>query len=66
MSVPIWHTRCAMIFDEWARRYSLTPEEFSEILDEDGKPIEGYGERCATYFTKIAREMDAKNELPLP
>jgi hypothetical protein len=31
------------------------------MLDKDGKPIEGYGERCAVYFTQLLNEIDATN-----
>ena len=61
---PIWHQRMALAFDEWALRYARAPEEFDNILDKDGKPVEGYGERCAVYFTQLLNEMDANNELP--
>jgi len=57
--------RMAMIFNEWAKRYSESPDEFSEILDGDGKPIEDYGDRCTAYFKKIANEMDAEGVLPV-
>ena len=56
--------RMAAVFDEWAKRYAESPDEFSEILDEDGKPVTGYGERCARYFEQIAREMDEAGVLP--
>ena len=57
--------RMAMIFNEWARRYSETPNEFGAILDSNGKPIEDYGQRCTVYFKKIAGEMDAVGALPV-
>ncbi|MAT51421.1 MAG: hypothetical protein CMK32_09595 [Porticoccaceae bacterium] len=56
--------RMAMIFNEWARRYSESPESFTEVLDADGKPIEDYGECCVETFKSIADEMDAKGLLP--
>lgn len=58
--------RMTLIFDEWARRYSENPDDFENILDENGNPVEGYGESCALYFAMIAQEMDANGLLPLP
>lgn len=58
--------RMTLIFDEWARRYSENPDDFQNILDENGNPVEGYGESCALYFAMIAQEMDANGLLPLP
>lgn len=50
--------RLIRIFDEWLNRYATNPEEFNtELLDEEGKPIEGYGERCAVYFEKLNNEL---------
>jgi hypothetical protein len=49
----------AAVFNEWARRYAANPEDFDEILDAEGKPVEDYGDRCAVYFHKIADEMEA-------
>lgn len=62
----IIHERLAIIFNEWALRYSKNPEEFGEILNEDGKPVEDYGEQCAIYFCEIANELDSKGLLPKP
>lgn len=47
----------AAIFNEWNRRYSENPDEFSNSLDENGKPIEDYGENCAAYFLKLEEEI---------
>lgn len=58
------HARMAGVFNEWARRYAEDPASFGEVLDKDGKPITDYGAQCATYFTQIAGEMDAKGQLP--
>ena len=58
--------RMAAIFNEWARRYAENPDDFGEILDADGKPVEDYGQRSALYFEKIADEMDAAGQLPRP
>ena len=55
-----------MIFNEWAARYAENPEEFSEILGEDGKPVADYGESCMRYFIKVANEMDESGMLPSP
>lgn len=56
--------RMALIFDEWNRQYSEDPEAFDECLDEDGKPVQGYGHRAANTFAKIADQMDAEGKLP--
>lgn len=58
------HTRMAMIFDEWNRRYHDDPEAFMGLSDSEGNPVIGFGELCATYFTQIAEEMDAIEALP--
>ena len=58
--------RMAAIFNEWARRYAENPDDFGEIIDADGKPVEDYGQRSALYFEKIADEMDAAGQLPRP
>lgn len=65
-TTEIRHARMAAIFNEWARRYSEAPEEFGDILDENGKPVEDYGELCTHYFEKISREMDEAGDLPCP
>lgn len=57
--------RMAMIFNEWARRYSESPDEFGEMLDGDGNLISDYGQRCTAYFKRIANEMDAAGVLPV-
>jgi len=56
--------RMAAIFNEWAKRYAENPSEFSEVLDENGNPVKGYGENCAIYFEKLAKELDEKDLLP--
>jgi hypothetical protein len=56
--------RMAAIFNEWARRYAESPDEFGAILDADGKPVEDYGQRCAIYFAEIAAAM--AGDLPQP
>lgn len=53
-----------MIFNEWADRYAKNPDEFGEILGEDGKPVADYGELCMRYFCNIADEMDETGLLP--
>ena len=50
--------KTARIFNEWAKRYSEKPEEFSDILDDNGKPVSDYGDRCAIYFNKLSAELD--------
>lgn len=62
MTLP--EIRCKMIFNEWAERYAENPEDFGEILDDDGVPIEDYGETAMRYFFKIASEMDNAGKLP--
>jgi hypothetical protein len=47
----------AAVFNEWAKRYSETPDAFGEILDENGKPVTDCGDVCAEYFSQIAKEM---------
>lgn len=58
--------RMTAIFNEWARRYAANPDEFSDILDADGKPVEDYGQCCTIYFEKIADEMTQAGLLTLP
>lgn len=53
-----------MIFNEWAARYAANPDEFSEILGDDGKPVTDYGENCMRHFIKVANEMDEAGLLP--
>jgi hypothetical protein len=57
-------TRMTMIFNEWARRYAEKPDDWSEILDEEGKPFNDYGESAMRTFCKIAKEMDDSGLLP--
>ena len=62
----ITQQRMAAIFNEWARLYAQNPDDFGEILDADGSPVEDYGHKCAIYFCQIAYDMDSKGLLPLP
>jgi len=62
----ITRERMTMIFNEWAKRYSESPDEFSDILDDEGNPVSDYGENCAIYFEKLANEMDNNGLLPTP
>ena len=62
----IIHRRMALIFNEQAERYAKNPDEFGEILNEDGTVVSDYGETSAIYFNKIADEMDSENLLPKP
>lgn len=57
--------RMAIVFDEWAARYAEKPDEFMEVLTDEGKPVEGYGACCALYFDRLARELDAAGRLPV-
>lgn len=59
-------TRMAMVFNEWAKRYADNPAAFSDVLGEDGRPVEDYGVCCALYFEQLADEMDAAGLLPRP
>jgi len=45
------------LFNTWNKRYAKDPSSFSDSLDEDGKPIEDYGECCAVYFQKLYNEL---------
>jgi len=47
----------AALFNEWAKRYSKNPSEFSDVLDKDGNPVSDYGILCTEYFTKLTKEM---------
>lgn len=58
--------RMAMIFNEWAKRACEHPEDFEDFKDEDGNPVDDYGEACSMYFEKLADEMDSQNLLPRP
>lgn len=55
----------AAVFDEWAKRYANNPEQFGEILDADGKPVEDYGQCCAIYFCKIASDIEVNALHPI-
>lgn len=57
MKISIEHS--AKVFNEWVRRYSENPKEFSELLDANGKPFSDYGENAAAYFEKLAIELCA-------
>lgn len=45
--------RISDIFNEWVKRYKENPDEFDNILDENGNVVEDYGELCSRYFIKI-------------
>jgi len=62
----ITNERMTKIFNEWAKRYSENPDEFDAILDENGKPVIDYGEKCTIYFNNLANEMDEDGLLPKP
>jgi hypothetical protein len=51
------HEQIAATFNEWQRRYAADPDAFDAVLDDRGRPVVDYGERCAHYFVKIMREM---------
>lgn len=58
--------RMAIVFNVWAERYADNPDEFSECLGDDGRPVSDYGECCALYFEKLTSELDNEGKLPLP
>ena len=66
IDVSITQQRMAAIFNEWARLYAQNPDDFREIFDADGNPVEDYGRQCAIIFCHIAADMDSKGLLPLP
>lgn len=47
----------AKVFDEWARRYADDPRGFSETLNDAGRPVVDYGERCVVYFNLLVKEL---------
>nr|WP_158651694.1 hypothetical protein [Marinobacterium profundum] len=47
----------AAVFNAWAERFADDPAAFDDILDEDGIPVEDYGDRCAAYFNQLACEL---------
>lgn len=52
-------TQLAAIFNLWALRYSENPETFwDKILDENGKPVQDYGDACAEYFSQLSEEIN--------
>jgi hypothetical protein len=55
----------ALVFDEWAKRYSENPDSFTGVLDENGSPIEGYGNMCAAFFTQLNEEMKSAELVPV-
>ena len=62
--MSITQQRMTIIFNEWAARYAANPQDFGAILDAAGKPVSDYGQNCAHYFDKIARELDSAGKLP--
>ena len=50
----------AAVFNEWARQYSLDPDAFGKILDENGKPYEDYGSTCTAEFERIFKDLTHK------
>lgn len=58
--------RLSDIFNEWLHRYAKNPEQFQNLLDDDGKPAKNYGDAAAIYFEKIERELfgDGPEKLP--
>jgi len=47
----------AIILNEWVRKFAETPEEFDELLDENGQPFTDYGSRGAEYFEVLYTEL---------
>lgn len=62
----ITSARMTKIFNTWAKQYAENPEAFGKILGADGRPLPDYGSACTEEFNRIARELDALGELPLP
>lgn len=58
----------ARVFNEWARRYSLSPESFGDVLDESGHVVSDYGHSCAIYFKRIEKDLNIvkKHNIKLP
>lgn len=61
---PIWTRRSALAFNEWALRFQENPDDFDDVLDDNGDIITDYGYRCAKYLEQILREMDKEGLLP--
>ena len=64
--MTVTQTRMTMIFNEWNHRYLEDPESFSSTLDEEGNPVEDYGELCMRHFNEIANDLESKGLLPKP
>lgn len=47
----------AIVFDEWAKRYAESPEDFTDVLDASGKVLDGYGDQCQVYFMHIYSQL---------
>lgn len=62
----ITNARMSAIFNEWARQYAESPEDFGKILDANGRPLPDYGSECTAEFNRIASDMDARGVLPVP
>jgi hypothetical protein len=45
-------------FNEWVKRYAENPEDFGEILDENGEAVKDYGYVSARYFNEIMEELN--------
>jgi hypothetical protein len=65
-AVNLTRNQLAAVFNEWAIRYADNPDAFGEILDDDGIPIEDYGDRCVAYLEKVAEEMEGSGVMPPP
>lgn len=64
--MDITEQQMTAVFNEWAKRYSKNSDSFGPVLDNDGKAVAGYGERCTIYFRKIGDEMTKAGILPTP
>jgi hypothetical protein len=56
--VRLGEKKIAKIFEEWDRRWREKPEEFTDLVTHLTKetPLT-YGEKCAPYFIRLAREI---------
>jgi len=64
--LSITEQRMTIIFNEWAKRYAESPEDFLATLDDNGNPVSDYGQTCTFYFNNLAEELDENGLLPRP
>lgn len=46
-------TRLVVLFNEWVKQYAENPDEFGELLDENGNPYPDYGSECVAFLKKL-------------